>query len=1821
MKKEKNKGSAKRLIVILSLSLALLTVISAFSFAWIRNYIEVNKVEVTTGKMLYSFKLYRMEGKELKQIEFFDTNKANDAAASQSDATLHKEINNAKINIDEGEEVFFVIEKYADSIDFDVAITFDNNDNPDKFTNIGQMVYYMYDDSSALSDAVAQFMQQAKENPAYESMSEAELYQLALESCLKDPGAPNENIGTEKLSNIWNTIQKTSLEGDQKYACIRMKITKDTGVSATFEGNSFPFVVNFAIAQKDGLPEDVKTDRFVVDSQPTLKEAMQKYSIGDEIYITKDVTYPGDLVFTRPCTITIVRSTLTLKGNLVFSYMYDDEFTLNTVSDGHIKIEKNEKGGGGNLQIDLPNTSIDLLGANNDVAGKADIYVENNFTANASKKEGQGIFFKGIRICDIKVNDGKYTYLSNLKPILINGATRISVSNRTRLGKLTANFYCRNIAIENNGYIDKIDLSGMTQQDTTMLSTPSIYINNAGTIGTVDREEGTLPSKDDGDVILLPEWSKKFDKDDKESSEDNTHIIANKGSGKILAITSNNEFNFTANAIKLSKLFFSLGDKGENAAGYPDHIDYMLRTQFVEADEKDNTKVVIHYEEPAQIILNEDQYKDLSSLSSLQSYVEYYMSAGVIAPANKLTDVTIICYGNKALSVDDYNFIKTMTSLTDLDLADAVSADRYVPKEAFKGMSALKNVKMSESDTEWGPNIFTGTGVDTIRFPQSLITLDNYERDRDGNKTTSIKSQLVLDDIKYVYTSINTVDGFWVNSSAIQYLFTPDEHSYNAYRALSDNAYWKARIFLDNGVRQYGDFFLRYDPNTTDLDPTCEFVVYTGGVELDYNKREIPIKWVEKEYNSCGFDFQRINIRGKYYRITSYDAYALFNKLSCEKDTATGSAMSLTIADDVTYIGEYAFAYGPNTNTDTTVGLGSVVIEGDPEIMGYAFAYNDALVSFSAPELTTLKGGSNLFRNNELKTVYMPKLSVVSGSKDLNECKKLERVDIGVIEKTLENENFYNSDSKYVYTRFYIHTDNANDVSTYTAALAANYRYIFVKESYAKLYKVTDKYTGVTDIGENDIGALRAADENGNDITDGKSPAYYYIVDGANAHLVACLLEEINMPNGNYATPATIGSADYPVTYIGSAAYHFTSILARNINISSGVDTLGDYVFDSDTQKTKYQKYCITFDLGDVAKTGKSTFYSMGMVKIVGDDLEEIGINTLSNNANLAVAYLPKLSKSNASGATSIVFETCPNLRIAYTSISKDISFDGKMTRKASYVRFINVTNADSTITIPDVNTVINSYSTKPQSTFYRNHVNVNNDFDEIILSDYYDYSVDIQGMKATLRLPGYIFYQESDGSLTLFAISPDVSLFGDFGESGKDYTTPSELYLKNGEYTAIDNGTTAKYKVEKIGVYSYGAASFSGLDSFTVGANIKEISRYGLFGTRYYTENSNEIMLDEVEHLDLANVEILGEAACRGARIYTLTANKLKIVNKDAFLGCGNLQSVYFPAFEEAAGATIFSGCGSLVSATFGENARKFNEKMFHNAKVLEKITILNSSSVVVFNKNTDKLIPGYEAQVKVHVPANIYGKYVETYAGGFGGISKNNFEKFGAAYTDSNDITYYWNVLNEDDKTAYIDFIEGALPSTLTIPSTIDGYTIVSVSPELMSALSNVKKVVLPDNMAYLTFTTADIADTVEELEIKNTNAKFKTIDGVLYSKEGENVKVLLIYPKAKTVSDDSFTVPSGVTEIGYRAFYGTKNLETLIINDVVTVRDQAFEATEISTISFTNNTASVFAGRNILLNANTWLVINVPVASVEAYKMNVLVDYSIVGKIIGA
>lgn len=1764
MKTKTNKSSAKRLIVILSLSLALLIAVGALSYAWIRNYIHVNNLDLQTGKMEYNVTLYRVKGDKITSTVLFDTkndpdNKAESVTTEINSIKKDLGTENSIIDVINGEEVFFIIEKYDNSIDFDVALSFDNEGIDEKYAPnyafIGQMNYTIKDDSAALSNA-----------------KDA----AALTSYLKNPGE-NEGV-SDNLGKIWNFIQETEVTGDRKYACIRLALNDNmNAVSADLEGKAFPIRLGLCVAQHGALPDDELVDKFYVDDEITLKNALNNYGAGDEIYITQDVTYTGDMVFTRPCTLTVMHHTLTINGNLIYTYMYGGRFVLNTVSDGHINILKN-KGAGGNFQIDLPDTSLEIVGANND--NNADIYVAGSFTANASKEAGEGIFFKGARIC----NSGS----TELKPLLVNGPARISISNRTRMGDITANGYCRKFVLENGGYVESLDLESM-EWDSTLYTSPSIFIDNYGTFGDT--------------LVKLPKWSKKFLDNDtaNKTADDNTKIIANKGSGELRAITENDDLKVVTPET-VSDYFFSTGKM--ELDDFRDDIEYTLRDKFVDTVDGSKDKIIIHYETPADMVLND--YPELAALTSLQSYVEFYLAKGEISAANELKEVKIICYGDKTLSNNDYKYIrKNMTALTTLDLSDAVSEDRAVPDNAFKGMSTLTSIKMSESDTQWGKNIFTNTGIDEITFPQSLSKLDN-STDSWGN----IIANDSLDGIKYVRTSVTVVSNLREDSDYLeQYFFTPDDFTRDAYGKYYDAAGpdWRAKFFLDNGAQRYGEFFVRYDPEDPDL--TCEIVVYTGGYIKDSKGNKVYTAWVDDANSNYAFDFNRININGVVYNIESYDPYALYDKFRAE------DAFELILKDCVKQIGEYAFAY--SAKTEVTSGLISVEIQGDPKIEGYAFAYNDVLESFKAEKLTSLDGGYNLSNNKALKTVYMPNLKTVSGGGDISTCKALERVDMGVVEKTETNKTFYTSNDDYSYVRFYIHTDNALAPSFYKAALAADYRYIFVKQSYADLYKKTSTYTGVTEMGENGFDALLEADVDGGSLEEGEELAYYYIIKDGNAHLVACLLNKIDKTGEDYTTIETLGG--YRVTYIGSAAYHFTSIIAQNITIPDGIENIGDYAFDS--SKEDFKKYCITLDLNDTVKAGKGAFYYMDMVKVIGDNFEEVGAQTFSYNQNLMVVDLPNLSRSrpaSSSGSVPTVFEGCLNLRVAYVGISNDIFYDDDFSREKCYIRFINFVGGSTNISIPKVNTVINSGAPNVSTSFRNNFVNSDTSFSNIYFSDYYTYEIDLTEISGFIELPGYVYHDMGNGEVELFAVSPDVELFGNYvtnAEGKRDYLTPGALYADGSAYASKDNGTDPVYRVTSFGKHAYGAASFSGVENFIVADNVVKLNSRALNGSAYWGGSSITV-LKNVYCLNLANVNDVGEYALHSNGIKQIKANNLQIIGEMAFADCDLLETVYLPSFVKSNGTSIFRYCDVLSEVTLGRDTESIANNMFNDCPKLKTITLLKSDGLVSVSTGAKIVTDKYISQVKVRVPAAVYGQYETQYKGGkFGNIPFANFEKFGEA-TEVSGINYYWNVISDTEKTAYIDYFEGSFGQNFAFPSTLNGYKIVAVSADAMSALSGATKVTLPENMEYLSFNTADIADTVQTLVISSSNAKFKTADGVLYTKDG---KTLLIYPMAKTST--TFTVPAEVTEIGYRAFYGSKKLETLNLENPVTVRDNAFESAGILNIKFKNATASVFAGRDILLGANTNLKISVPSASLAAYKANVLVDYSILDKFIGA
>lgn len=1773
MKKEKSRGSAKRLIIILSLTLALIIALGAFSFAWIRNYVSVDSLGIQTGKLLYDIKIYDGDGNELSDV--FTTPADN----SNSTDEIVKAID-ANLIINDSIEFFFVIRKYAESIDFDVALSFDwDKREGANYDYVGQPEYSMYDASAELSELLS-------EPVTFENI--AANYITGAVASYPDP---------EKLTSIFDKTQKTSLSGDgDDYACIRLKITVPEGkTSPDILDKIFHLETRFCVAQTGALDDGGAIETIRVTDTASLKDAMASYGYGDTIYIessdpARPITYDGDLVFTRPCKVVLVRTTLEITGNLIFSYIYDDYFELSTAADGHIKVMKNGAGDGGHFQIELPNATMKLTGANNVAEGKADVYVDGNFTANASTNEAKGITFERLKVCQAATADSA----ESLKPLTVDGSSRIIVANSTNLGALSTDGNCKKLHLINKGSIEAIDLRNMAQ-DTTYLLSPTIFVDNYGIVG--------------GDkTIYLPGFSKKYDEAKTESGLDNTRIIANKGSELIKAITPNESFPDSADGYVPSEYFFSTGVKMTDGTKRDD-IEYDNREIYVEKVNGDPTKIVVHYENIPPVLGGD-------TCETLKDYIEYYSGEKVsadqkIAAVKEITEMKVICYSGKVLdskvdtkngdSYSDYNFIRTMTALTTLDLSESGSEDMRVPDNAFKGMTALTDVKMPERDIIWGKNIFTNTGVDEITFPQALTTLDNY------NSSGKITAQLVLDGIKYVRTSITVVDGMWLNTTAKQYFFVPDEFTRAQYRNLhgsGKNAIWNSKIFTDNGAVRDGEFFYRV--TTIDSNyPTCEFIAYTG----------------EGKSWASSFDFNEING----YAITAYDPYAFYHKFVNEDLN-----IDIVIGDNVKVIGEYAFACKDNTNV--FAGINSVTINGNAQIEGDVFYNNDAIVSVAAPEVTALEGDKNFYGCAQLTTFNMPKLIVVEGADNLGLCPNLQRVDISVIQKNDTNSGFYTSDDSYEYAKFYIHTENAMPKSSYTSALAADYRMIFVNENYASLYRVTSTYTGVTDMGNNLLTDIISANAEGTDLKAGDELAYYYVINGSKAELVACMLSEINIPGEDFITITSFNheGVTYPVNKIGSAAYHFTKIVAQNITIHDNITELGDYAFNA--QKSKFGKYCITLDLNKVVKAGKGAFYYAGMARVRGDALEEVGENTFTENNNLVVAYLPLLSRSrpeNDSNSTAFsVFVGCESLRISYTSASNDIYYDSSHTRVKNYVRFINYKGTSQDIALGDVNTIINA-SVKPKSGFSRNYINVSSDFSEVILSDYYTLDVGMLGMSGEISLPGYVYYEETDGELTMFAVSPDVISFADYDTDG-NHTTPNRLYKdENNNKTAKKTDVVLPYTVTKIGGFAYSTASFSNVNVFKIAENVKEIAESAFYGRALINTTGNATIVTlNVKQLDLSNVEILGNTACRGSNFEKVIANNLKSVGEHAFAYCYNLTNCYFPSFETTGGMYAFRNCTGLKTITLGENTRYLHSNTFSGCSndVFTTITILNHTEAVSLGGNI-----AAPASVKLRIPAAIYNTYYyDKYKDGFGGIKKENFEKFGNSSKVEIDnpenpsspyvLTYYWEVI--DGTTAYLDYVEGTFPESgvLELPSKLTSeagtFTIVSVKPSLISALSEITDVTLPSGMSYLSFTTADLADSIKSLSISGDNDKFKTQGGVLYTKDEDGkIKTLLVCPKALTTADGKLTVANGVTEIFDKAFYGSKYITELEIAGVVTVRNEAFAGAGISTIKFTDTSAaSVFAGKDIFLGANVNLHISVPSALLDAYKTNVLIDYSI-------
>ena len=261
-----------------------------------------------------------------------------------------------------------------------------------------------------------------------------------------------------------------------------------------------------------------------------------------------------------------------------------------------------------------------------------------------------------------------------------------------------------------------------------------------------------------------------------------------------------------------------------------------------------------------------------------------------------------------------------------------------------------------------------------------------------------------------------------------------------------------------------------------------------------------------------------------------------------------------------------------------------------------------------------------------------------------------------------------------------------------------------------------------------------------------------------------------------------------------------------------------------------------------------------------------------------------------------------------------------------------------------------------------------------------------------------------------------------------------------------------------------------------------------------------------------------------------------LQGIDSDAFYNCRSLASVTFNSALKYINYNSFQNCVSLKSLTFPDNLEYINSNSFNGCTALTEIHtgglqhICNSSfknctslKKVYFSESLDRI--DNEAFYNTPSLTNFYSMpqkrvYLEDHAldaSGWMALQTNGVVYFGGtAYATKGSVT---NVTIKDG-TKWIDnrtFKNGSGVKSITIPASVT------------------------DNIDFRDIFDA-CGNTLEAVNFAESHEKYKSVDGIVYSKDG---KTLIYCPRAKK---GTVTIPDEVVTINSYAFSGCDNIKTL-------------------------------------------------------------------------
>ena len=146
-----------------------------------------------------------------------------------------------------------------------------------------------------------------------------------------------------------------------------------------------------------------------------------------------------------------------------------------------------------------------------------------------------------------------------------------------------------------------------------------------------------------------------------------------------------------------------------------------------------------------------------------------------------------------------------------------------------------------------------------------------------------------------------------------------------------------------------------------------------------------------------------------------------------------------------------------------------------------------------------------------------------------------------------------------------------------------------------------------------------------------------------------------------------------------------------------------------------------------------------------------------------------------------------------------------------------------------------------------------------------------------------------------------------------------------------------------------------------------------------------------------------------------------------------------------------------------------------------------------------------------------------------------------------------------------------------------------------------SSLTSITIPDGVTSISENAFRDCKNLRNINVNANNVKYCSENEILYSADRTKI---IIYPEGRP--EENFTIPDGVTDIGYYAFYGCSSLTSITIPDSVTrIGERAFgNCKNLRNINVNANNVEYCSENGILYNVDRTEIIKYPGGRTETY-----------------